>query len=98
MYCLNCGVQLPDEANFCFKCSHPVYDGIPFREAAAAPTIIINQPKQKAVSASGIFEAFFAVILLAALVFGGFYYYQKYLNDKPLFQINKDGSTELNLR
>jgi hypothetical protein len=24
MYCLNCGTQLPDEANFCWKCGKPV--------------------------------------------------------------------------
>lgn len=24
MFCLNCGVQLPDEANFCYKCANPV--------------------------------------------------------------------------
>lgn len=24
MYCLNCSVQLPDDANFCYKCSNPV--------------------------------------------------------------------------
>ncbi len=91
MYCRNCSKELPREAEFCFVCGSPVNGA-----AAASPTIIINQPKQKAVSSSGIIEAFFAVVLLAALAFGGWYYYRQ--QNKPLFQINKDGTLELNLK
>ncbi len=92
MYCRNCSKELPREAEFCFVCGSPVNGAA----AAASPTIIINQPKQKAVSASGIVEAFFVIALLTALAFGGWIYFQR--QNKPLFQVNRDGTLELNLR
>ncbi|RJP53699.1 MAG: zinc ribbon domain-containing protein [Anaerolineaceae bacterium] len=28
MFCRNCGIQLPDDANFCLKCGYPQKDNI----------------------------------------------------------------------
>jgi hypothetical protein len=32
MFCYKCGQQLPDEANFCFKCGHGNLLTFPFYE------------------------------------------------------------------
>ena len=28
MFCINCGTELPDEANFCWKCGKPQKEGV----------------------------------------------------------------------
>ena len=39
MYCVKCGTQLPDHANFCFKCGVPQKGGVP---AAASSNRVVE--------------------------------------------------------
>ena len=73
-YCRNCGVQLPEGAEFCPNCGHPVHGTAAAAAAAAAPTpsdyparLDIDYPDRPLNRVSTFFRIF-AVIPIAIIV------------------------------
>ncbi|MBN1485504.1 MAG: zinc ribbon domain-containing protein [Chloroflexia bacterium] len=43
MFCINCGTELPDEANFCWKCGRPQKEGVQVKETRWETCEIVYQ-------------------------------------------------------
>lgn len=74
MFCLNCGAQLPPEANFCYKCANPVsvdFESQTIHARRVVPVVREDNLKSSQNSRE-IFRFIVSALLLAGLVVGGF--------------------------
>lgn len=87
MFCTSCGTQLPDEANFCWKCGHPMQKNLQGKTDLQheKPKWEICEIDCKAVKESGLLNAGQAQWLAKVTGTKGTYY----VGESPTFYVTR---------
>lgn len=85
MYCSKCAAEIPDDANFCYKCANPVTADFNSQNFPAEQAQSISRSQSKIEKPQNNISAvatMLVVLFLIGLGFGGLFAYQKYQEEQ----------------